>query len=109
MERRSSEVQSFQYISANQLFFPSQLQRDKSKQLYCKQQQITLVTVNPQWNGTWSQLRATIRNSRPGTTLKVCLLLTFFLEDLLTTPDSRRYNNIQDFEQLLMSFKVHHS
>src|SRR4051812_44560212 len=67
-------------FSPNQLFFPSQLQRDKCKQLYCKQQQITLVTVNPQWNGTWSQLRATIRNSRPGTTLKVCLLLTFFLQ-----------------------------
>jgi len=80
MERRSSEVQSTQCISANQLFFPSQLQRDKRKQLCCKQQQITLVTVNPQWNGTWSQLRATIRNSRPGTTLKVCLLLTFFLQ-----------------------------
>lgn len=52
----------------------SQVQRDKDKQLFCKQQEITLVQVNHQWNGSWSQLKSTIRQSRPGTSLPVWLL-----------------------------------
>jgi hypothetical protein len=52
------------------------MQRDHDKEQYFKQQQVSLVLINHRWNGTWSQLKANIRQIRPG---KLCFHADYLL------------------------------
>jgi hypothetical protein len=43
----------------------SQRIRDKEKQQRLKENEISLVPIKHNWNGTWSQLKATIKRYLP--------------------------------------------
>jgi hypothetical protein len=47
----------------------SQQQRDREKQKFFDDSRISLIQIGHPWRGNWSQLRATIRQARPGSSV----------------------------------------